>query len=63
MEYDIPLGQWFILLLCVIITGINFFFENHKKPIEKKSYENENQLIKYNSYAEIYEDKVDYILK
>ncbi len=61
MEYSIPWSQWLILMLFVFITTVNKFFELRK--VKLRSIENPNLKIDYNSVADYYEAKCDYILK
>lgn len=50
MEYKIPLGQWLILMLHVLMSTVNAFFKKDKTFV-KPSFENPNVMIKYESTA------------
>jgi hypothetical protein len=61
-EYDIPIGQWIILMLHVLMSAVNYCFRKDKKII-KQNPANEGEQKEYKSTAHYYEEKCDQVLR
>jgi hypothetical protein len=63
MAYSIPIAQWVIFMLSVLMATTNSFFREEVDPKYRPSPEDEKKILPYVSEANFYEAKCDYVLR
>jgi hypothetical protein len=62
MEYQIPVAQWIIFILQVMMVSVNNMFISDK-VFKQKSIENPSIIRDYTSASEYFEEKCDFVLR